>query len=298
MVACAVPARPPVAPIAGVASICSCSGLHCPICTRVFLLYEQLNDDNRICVPQDCREVLVWEVVVHWAQHGTCSSGGTGAGLCRNLAEVERVLPLIRFPLMSEADLGAVAVHPLARSCRLLAELVAEARAAHANAARAEELQVRPSPVLPFCPSSTSKVSTVDAARVMLHGKVVGIHTLMSAVMRCVAIHLSTPRGSAEQAKGSSLLVEDARHVRLQASAAEAAVATRFQRRHSPACQELMYVSNGDRNGVCHFLGRACGTQQWVNPVIAGNLKVWHLSTDAKSQCKPPASAVSTAACI
>ena len=77
-----------------------------------------------------------------------------------------------------------------------------------------------------------------------------------------------------EQAKGSSLLVEDVRHVRLQACGAEAAAATRFQRRHSPACQELMYVSNGDRNGVCHFLGRACGTQQWVNPVIAGTVTV------------------------
>ncbi len=68
--------------------------------------------------------------------------------------------------------------------------------------------------------------------------------------------------------------MEDVRHVRLQASAAEAAAATRFQRRHSPACQELMYVSDGDRNGVCHFLGRACGTRQWVNPVSAGTIKV------------------------
>ena len=70
--------------------------------------------------------------------------------------------------------------------------------------------------------------------------------------------------------------MEDVRHVRVQASAAEAAAATRFQRRHSPACHELMYVSNGDLNGVCHFLGRACGTQQWVNPVLAGTIQVWH----------------------
>ena len=83
-------------------------------------------------------------------------------------------------------------------------------------------------------------------------------------------------RLSAAQAKGSSLLVQDVRHVRLQASAAAAAAATRFQRRHSPACQELMYVSDGDRHGVCHFLGRACGTRQWVNPVVAGTLTVGH----------------------
>ena len=88
----------------------------------------------------------MWEVVVRWAQYGAeaSRSGNCGdAGVRRQSAEVEKALPLIRFPLMSEADLEVVSAHPLASSCRLLRDLLAEARASHADAARAEQLQVR-----------------------------------------------------------------------------------------------------------------------------------------------------------
>lgn len=68
--------------------------------------------------------------------------------------------------------------------------------------------------------------------------------------------------------------------MRLRASAAEAAAATRFQRRHSPHCSELMYVSDGDTNGVCRFLGTAYGTQAWVNPVVAGRMQVGGMVED------------------
>ena len=105
-----------------------------------------LCEGQQHCCLQDCREFLLWESVVRWAANGSRSSGSASGGLQRELAEVEQALPLIRFPLMSEAELDAIAVHPLARSSRLLCELLAEARAAHADAARAQELQVRPQP--------------------------------------------------------------------------------------------------------------------------------------------------------
>lgn len=76
------------------------------------------------------------------------------------------------------------------------------------------------------------------------------------------------------QVMRTPLSVEDTRHVRLCASSAEAAAATRLQRRHSPLCSELMYVCDGDINGVCRFLGTAYGTQAWVNPVVAGRMEV------------------------
>lgn len=83
-----------------------------------------------------------------------------------------------------------------------------------------------------------------------------------------------TTSGATPQAVRTPLSVEDTRHVRLRASAAEAAAAARFQRRHSPHCSELMYMSDGDNNGVCRFLGTAFGTQKWVNPVVAGRMEV------------------------
>ena len=95
---------------------------------------------DRTHTVQDCREFILWEVVLRWAQPASNSGGSPESG--RELAEIEQALPLIRFPLMSEAELDAIASHPLACTCGLLAELLAEARAAHADAARAQELQV------------------------------------------------------------------------------------------------------------------------------------------------------------
>jgi len=44
--------------------------------------------------------------------------------------------------------------------------------------------------------------------------------------------------------------------------------------RRAPGCNELIYMFDGDKNGVCWHLGTAGGTQPWVNPVLAGRLQV------------------------
>lgn len=78
-------------------------------------------------------------------------------------------------------------------------------------------------------------------------------------------------QGSSELPGGKALhSVENRRHVR----PADAARAVRYQRRKLPACRELMYVCDGDRNGVIHYLGTALGTQEWVNPVLAKRVEV------------------------
>ena len=40
----------------------------------------------------------------------------------------------------------------------------------------------------------------------------------------------------------------------------------------------LSYLHDGDQNGVCHFLGTNGGSQEWINPMLAGRL-----------QARPPA---------
>ena len=52
------------------------------------------------------------------------------------------------------------------------------------------------------------------------------------------------------------------------------AVAQRFQRRQPSACQELLYMFDGDDNGVCRFIGTSYGQQEWVSPVLSGQIKV------------------------
>lgn len=48
----------------------------------------------------------------------------------------------------------------------------------------------------------------------------------------------------------------------------------RFQRRRPSACQKLMFMFDGDDNGVCHHAATDYGKQEWVNPVLSGTLKV------------------------
>ena len=50
--------------------------------------------------------------------------------------------------------------------------------------------------------------------------------------------------------------------------------AARFRRRHAPASKHLMFVSAGDGNSVSNWLGTCYGTQPWVNPVLAGMMRV------------------------
>ncbi len=55
-------------------------------------------------------------------------------------------------------------------------------------------------------------------------------------------------------------------------------VCASLQMRRAPGCTELIYMFDGDRNGVCWHLGTCGGTQPWVNPVLAGILQVgWQL---------------------
>jgi hypothetical protein len=69
-----------------------------------------------------------------------------------------------------------------------------------------------------------------------------------------------------------AIAVESKRHVR--STCADAAARTRFQRRLSPAATELLYMFNGDNNGVCHYLGTSYGQQEFVNPALSGMLQV------------------------
>lgn len=67
--------------------------------------------------------------------------------------------------------------------------------------------------------------------------------------------------------------VEAKRHIHAMGQGTEC-MSQRFQRRHSSACQELMYMFDGDDNGVCHFIGTSYGAREWVNPVLSGQIKV------------------------
>lgn len=75
------------------------------------------------------------------------------------------------------------------------------------------------------------------------------------------------------QLQKAPVSVEAKRHVHTIGHAV-AGASQRFQRRRPSACQELMYMFDGDDNGLCHHLATSCGKQEWVNPVLSGALEV------------------------
>ncbi len=69
-----------------------------------------------------------------------------------------------------------------------------------------------------------------------------------------------------------SLLIQK-RHLRAL-TADESAAAARFVPRIPCGARPLIYEYDGDQNGVIHHFGTCFGTQQWVNPVLAGRVEV------------------------
>ena len=78
------------------------------------------------------------------------------------------------------------------------------------------------------------------------------------------------------------MAVEQVRQVRGAKTGADPLVAARWQRRHSSAATELLFLHSGDANGVCHHLGTDYKRGPFVNPMLSGRLQVkyrFHTST-------------------
>ena len=58
-----------------------------------------------------------------------------------------------------------------------------------------------------------------------------------------------------------------------QPTPAEVAAMTRFQRRNVHGSTQLMFIFDGDHNGVFWYLGTRCRTLPWMNPAVLGLVK-------------------------
>ena len=63
----------------------------------------------------------------------------------------------------------------------------------------------------------------------------------------------------------------------------------RFQQRCPVGCTPLIFMYDGDTNGVCHFIGTKYGTRPWVNPVSTGMISVTASSPASRSGTDPRA---------
>ena len=94
------------------------------------------------------------------------------------------------------------------------------------------------------------------------------LHTSSSLLRELVA---EARRGGMIERAAASVRAD--RLVR-ELSPQEAAATARFQRRSPHGCTPLIYLYDGDKNGVFWHIGTRYGTQKWVNPALAGLLTV------------------------
>ena len=90
----------------------------------------------------DCEEKLVFDALMQWAgwRRTVCCgqeppSGSADHGTPALEQELEKLLPLVRFPVMSDAELDAVTRHELGKRSALLRELLTEASEARRSVA-------------------------------------------------------------------------------------------------------------------------------------------------------------------
>lgn len=63
----------------------------------------------------------------------------------------------------------------------------------------------------------------------------------------------------------------------------------RFRQRCPRGCVPLVFMYDGDTNGVCHYIGTQYGNQAWVNPVSAGLIHVSASSPASRCGTDPKA---------
>lgn len=63
----------------------------------------------------------------------------------------------------------------------------------------------------------------------------------------------------------------------------------RFRQRCPSGCVPLVFMYDGDTNGVCHYIGTNYGKQAWVNPMSAGRLHVTASSPASRCGTDPKA---------
>lgn len=211
-------------------------------------------------------EGRIFEAAAAWAMspmpaghHVGAPTSGAGAtqpagkSSLRPAADVERVMSLVKFPLMTPAQLAAVRCHAVTRAYACVAALLEEAQ-------ELTEGVMEPAPDADAAALSALVPSPggCDAA-VCGQGPLTPLVTV--AAVASSSSGLAAPAvaagpqqpGSPQKSPQVLYAVENRRLLRTPLGASSQAIA-RYQRRTLPLTQELMYVCDGDQNGALWFI--------------------------------------------
>jgi len=198
-----------------------------------------------------CDEERVLGIVLAWAGRGGDAGLGSVGGdppPQKPIPDLESVLPLVRFPLMRPATLKALASSPLAASSAVLRALLGEAGRAQAAPGAA----------------AGAPESSTD------HPPILGSSPPPPGASSWLAVAAAGRSVTAARATPESL------------------AAARHTPRPPAGGVDLLFMADGDANGVVHWAATAGGTRPHANPALAGALSV-RASSPPCRHTHPPA---------
>ncbi len=219
-------------------------------------------------------------------------SPGQDSLVYRPASELAVVVPLVRFMMMSKDDLKAVLSHPFVTSHPMVQQQIetdlAEAAAGAAASSTGYVFEGRGRIVRPSSAASgaangspaaaapggnpcSPPFAASPAAAAAGGADGAGPGPLSSPA----AHHHDSPERSSPSSSHHHHHHHHHRSGQLPAPQPSCGLpGARYQRRLAPTCRELMYVYDGDQNGVISHIATDYGLKGWVNPVLAKRIEV------------------------
>lgn len=195
---------------------------------------------------------------------------------------------LIRSPLLIDTLLQAVLQHPFTQQCPLVHRCMQGdlQRLRDSNGSTSPEDKqytveqrrlVRPTGALGSGPAIETGTSSSDTASTQqrapsLPVRACGVESIQLTVQPCSNSQgdagasqqlASAPAGCADHAASAAAAASH------PCSSTRGSAWKRCRRQTPSSCKELMFVCDGDRNGVIYYIATDYGTKQWVNPVLS-----------------------------
>lgn len=250
----------------------------------ILLQDRNLDENNTLSAPKTAG-VQLWadRAASHLGTPALDPAHWPALGTTRTPADLDRVLPLVRFPLMANTDLLALRESPLFAASPLLRDLVREALEWQDEQSRGVDLTLArgggaaaaadsraasgggsllPSPSGPLAPPTPAPQ---DPLRPRLP---------VDAAAHATAAVPPPPHATPSAKRLAFELVGRDRLVK-PASGALLAACARLQRRLSANYVELLYLSDHEQTGgVLYYIATGRGTRPWRNPVLDGLVEI------------------------
>jgi len=238
-------------------------------------------------------EMKIHKVMMQWSGYGHEPSSPSSP--CRPLSEINLLLPLVRYPLMTPDELKEISSNSdMYRRSDVLKELIAEAEYFLKSGESMHDTMSVPigSPVKRNCGSGFN--CYFDGGDEMANDGIMwkgekkknsnsGSDDGDSLRANPPTPIIATTAATTARTHPSSLMMNGGRRVVAVPGPQELIASNRFRFRKTPGSQDLTYMYDGDHNGVSWYLGTAYGKQKWVNPVLAGRLSIKASSPECRN---------------